>query len=225
MRRNFVMLLFSMFATTHAAEAPVPVVKEPYHQVVFENDYVRVIDVQIPPAITTRYHTHDVASVIVYLTKSTNASQTWGESITTPRQTTPGDSRYAPYDEKALSHRVTNTGPNLFRVFDIELIRPVPAAGPFPLKPTAAIEPRWEQKRVRSSLIRLDPAARCDVPGSACAHLLINIDAAVTATARGNARTDRTLKSQEYVFFPAQTGFQIRNPGSQKSQSVLLELK
>jgi hypothetical protein len=208
-----------------ATEAPVPVVQEPYHHVVLENDYVRVIDVQIPPGATTRLHTHDVASVIVYLSQSTNASQTAGESTTTPRETTPGGSRYAAYDEQPLTHIVTNTGTNRFRVLDIELVRPLPAAGPFPLSSSVAIEPRWAEKRVRSSLVRLDPADGCAVPGSACAHLLIAIDAAVTATVPGDAPADRTVAPQGFAFFPAQIGFQIRNPGPQPAQCVLLELK
>ncbi|MSU47487.1 MAG: hypothetical protein EXS37_00065 [Opitutus sp.] len=225
MRRYFVHLLFALFSLARAAEAPIPVVLEPCHKVVLENDYVRVIDVQIPPGKTTLYHTHDVASVIVYLTKSTNASQTWGESITTPRATTPGDSRYAAYDEKALSHRVTNRGENLFRVFDIELVRPAPASGPIPMKPIAALDRRWEEKRVRSSLVRLDSAARCDVPAGNCAHLLIAIDAVVNTTARGNGSGDLRLNTQEFRFFPAQTGFHIRNPGAEKTGCVLLELR
>src|SRR4051812_24333475 len=107
MRTPHILLFFAMLTPLAAADKPVAVVKEPYHRVVFENEYVRMIDVQIPVGITTLYHVHDVASVVVYLTKSTNASQTWGETGTTPRQTTPGDSRYVNYDEKPLTHRVT----------------------------------------------------------------------------------------------------------------------
>ena len=97
------LLLLPMLGSIHASDQPVPVVREPYHKNVFENDYVRMIDVQIPVGVTTQYHVHEIPSVIIYLTKSSNASQTWGASGTMPRHTTPGDSRYAPYDKTPLT--------------------------------------------------------------------------------------------------------------------------
>src|SRR4051794_28867403 len=80
---------------TGAAEKPVPAREEPKHKVVFENNYVRIIDVQIPVGTETLYHVHDIASVMVYLTKSTNETQTYGEPTWSPRAVTPGESRYA----------------------------------------------------------------------------------------------------------------------------------
>src|SRR4051812_4623646 len=124
--RYSLLLSFFVLLPLAAADRPVPVVKEPYHHAVFENPYVRIIDVTIAPGVMTQYHVHDIASVVVYLTKSSNASQTWGQTDKTPRNTTPADSRYAPYDEQALTHQVTNTGNNVFHVYDIELLRPKP---------------------------------------------------------------------------------------------------
>ena len=221
MRSPVSILLFSLLASLHASDQPVPVVKEPYHKPVFENEYVRMIDVQIPVGVTTWYHIHDVPSVIVYLTKSSNASQTWGAAGTTPRHTTPGDSRYAPYDTTPLTHRVTNTGTNLFRVYDIELLRP-PNATPFPA-PSTAVKPKWEEKLVRSSNLALDAGGKTEIKASACAHVLVGI--AGTPAASAGKTGQRALKHGEFLFFPPRTAITLHNGGKDAAEVVLLELK
>lgn len=219
------LLLFCLAFSSHAADTPVPVRDEPYHKVVFENEYVRMIDVQIPPGKTSLYHVHAVPSVIVYLTKSTNHSQTWGEQTTTPRHTSPGESRYAAYDEKPLTHRVTNLGSGLFRVWDIELLRPVSDREPCAVVAQLNVEFRWEQKRVRAYNVRLDAGGRCDFPAAACARLLVNISGELSAVSDTDARSKRELSAGGFIFLPAESRFQINNPGKEKAEGVLLELK
>jgi len=41
-----------------AAQAPVPLSGEPRHHLKFENQYVRVFDVLVPPGDATLFHTH-----------------------------------------------------------------------------------------------------------------------------------------------------------------------
>jgi hypothetical protein len=218
---SLILLLSAMFAALHASDQPVPVVKEPYHKPVFENEYVRMIDVQIPVGVTTWYHIHDIPSVIVYLTKSSNASQTWGAAGTTPRHTTPGDSRYAPYDTTPLTHRVTNTGTNLFRVYDIELLRK-PSATPFPPAPTG-VKPKWEEKLVRSSNLVLDAGGKTEIKASDCAHVLVGIMG--NPAASGGKAGERALKHGEFLFYPPRTAVSLRNSGKDAAEVVLLELK
>src|SRR5438046_2065190 len=118
------LLCASLFTfTAHAADKPVPVIEEPLHRTVFENDYVRIIDVKVQPGEITLFHMHVIPSVVVYLTRSTNRSESWPDKSIVLRDVSPGQSRYAPYDETPLTHRVTNTGSGLFRVFDIELLK------------------------------------------------------------------------------------------------------
>ena len=225
MNRFHAVLFLSAVLSSHAADQPLPVRDEPYHKVILENDYVRVIDVQIPPGQTTLYHTHDVASVIVYLTKSTNASQTWGDTtgVLTPRTTAPGDSRYANYDEKALSHRVTNTGTNLFRVLDIELVRPVPASEGFPAN-SPEFKTTWREKRVRSSNVKLASGSRLGIGANDCAHLLVITDGAMQVSADSEKGPPRQLKAQEFFFVPPKTAFRFTG-ASPKAEAVLLELR
>src|SRR3954468_12414015 len=148
---KFAALCLGIFVTHFAlgAEQPVKVTDEPHHKTVFENEQLRIIDVQIAVGDVTKYHIHVLPSAVVYLTKSTNRSQTWGEATTSPRNTTPGDSRYAPYDDKPLTHQVTNPGPTPFRVFDIELLKSASGSTAAALN-RPGLKLQWEEKRVRS---------------------------------------------------------------------------
>src|SRR5689334_22094332 len=73
---------------------------EPRHHNVFENDYVRILDVFLPPHDTTQFHIHNTPSVFIMLTKTSTGSQLagkqpskdvsvagsfWYDSLVTPR--------------------------------------------------------------------------------------------------------------------------------------------
>jgi len=202
---------------------PVPARDEPKHKVVFENNYVRVIDVQIPVGTETLYHVHDIASVMVYLTKSTNESQTYGESTWNPRAVTPGESRYAAYDVKPLTHHVRNRGTALFRVYDIELLHAPLTPENFALPDTSMLRSQWQEKAVRSLTLRLEPGGHRTVPAGVCAYLFVDISGELTVSPSTGAV--RTLRPQEFLFQPAQSGFILSNGGKQPLESVVLELR
>jgi hypothetical protein len=214
--------IISVVAPLQAAQPPLLARDEPRHKVVLENNYVRVIDVQIPAAQETLYHLHNVASVIVYLTKTTNESQTFGEATWTPRTIAPGDSRYAAYDEKPLNHRVRNPGPGLFRVYDIELLHS-PITANFALSESPALRAQWQQKAVRSLTLRLDAGAHRTVPPGACACLLVQISGVLTIAPATGA--PRELRATEFFFQPARVGFLLSNGGKEPLETVVLELR
>ena len=225
--RALVILLASMVALPiRAAEKPVPVQDEPMHKTVFENDYARIIDVQVPPGETTLYHIHVIPSIVVYLTTSTNRSESWPDQTILTRDISAGQSRYAPYDEKPLTHRVTNTGAGLFRVFDIELLKKPSANAAPPTLATSQKKPHWDEKLARSSTVQLEPATKSDVAASSHAYLVVAIQGAVqVASAGAKPSAARTLKWGDYQFFPAQTRLEISNSAKEKAEVVLLELK
>src|SRR4051812_27455504 len=163
--RSFLFTFAALFSLTLlAAEKPVPVRDEPMHRVVFENDTVRLIDVQIKPGETSLYHIHVIPSVVVYLTQSTNRSESWPDKTILTRDVAPGQSRYAPYDEKPLTHRVTNTGAGLFRVFDIELLKKPAAGAPLPVANAPQVKPHWDETLARSSSVQIEPGAKVEIP-------------------------------------------------------------
>lgn len=195
------------------------------HRTVFENEYVRVIDVQIRPGDTTLYHLHVLPSIVVYLTTSTNRSESWPDKNILTRDISVGQSRYAPYDEKPLTHRVTNTGAGLFRVFDIELLKK--PSGSWQLPPLTAehVMTGWDERLARSSNVQLEAGAKTEIPASRCALLVVAIRGALQVAPTGASSAGRKLQWGDYHFFPPQNRLGITNASGEKAEAVLLELK
>lgn len=213
-------------ASAQSPEKPVPVVKEPNHVVAFENDFIRLIDVQFPAGKTTLYHVHTIPSVVVELSNATIVTQEYGDAPAAPRTTHPGESRYAPYDEKPLTHRVTNQGPGIFRVLDIELLRRPADVETAPVSAPTDAKLEWEQKRARLFHLELAPRGFRELSASKRAYLLICATGEVDAEI-GSATANKIheLKSGDYRYFPPGTRLRINNPTMDATTCVLLELK
>jgi hypothetical protein len=101
--------------------AQVQVSQEPFHRVVFQNKYVRILDVLLQPKDTTQFHIHSLPSLFVYFTNSRVSSQIKGKEWV-KSQAVPGQVRYTSYVEDTLIHRVTNLDAVPFHVNDLEIL-------------------------------------------------------------------------------------------------------
>jgi hypothetical protein len=115
-----VLLPVSLFFFT-VIRAQVPVSQEPMHRPVFQNEYIRILDVLVPPHDTTQFHIHSIPSF--FLTGSGNiiSSQVKGRDWV-KEQLLPGNSWYRSFSPDSLVHRVANLDSAPFHVFDIELL-------------------------------------------------------------------------------------------------------
>ena len=59
-------------------DKPVPMDKAPFHIPVFSNDYLILLNVNIPPGRNTGYHIHYADSVSVNLTPASQTNQDYG---------------------------------------------------------------------------------------------------------------------------------------------------
>lgn len=96
---------------------------DPYHHWLFENQYVRVYDVRIPPGATTEFHTHAYDSVFVQLTSGFNAEQVQGKGWSEPEKSEAGKTFYSPDASKPRTHRVRNDSDHEFRVVIVQLMK------------------------------------------------------------------------------------------------------
>jgi quercetin dioxygenase-like cupin family protein len=112
----------SEHAAAKDATEPVPVQLEPHHRWIFENQYVRVLDVVLAPVELTLFHTHSHDSIAVRLTDSKVQEQPAGGEWRPASRVQPGDSRYMEGTNNPYTHRVKNVGSTPFHVIDIELL-------------------------------------------------------------------------------------------------------
>jgi hypothetical protein len=105
------------------AQVPIPVREEPRHHVVLQNQYLRLLDVWLPPGDTTFFHIHEIPSLFVILSKTLTASQVKGENWIQGNFTSePGHAWYNNFKKGPLIHRVCNVDTIPFHVMDIEIL-------------------------------------------------------------------------------------------------------
>ena len=202
--------------------AQVPVVQEPRHHLVLSNDYVRLLDVWIKPGDTTLYHHHATASVVVFITRTITGSQPLGGSPSSG-QAIPGNTFFAAYDEKPITHRVWNQDTSVYHVMDIEVLQKGSTHPPAPLR-GQGIKITLEENMVREYRIQLDPGARLQIPAGTTPHLLIAISrTGDKATAVSSSSSQDAMTAGDYRWYPAGKSFLLGNDGTAGSDFVLLE--
>lgn len=209
-------LLF--FILCNAAQAQVPVIKEPHHKPVLVNDYVRLLDVHLNAGDTTQYHIHAAPSVIVMISKSVIGMQKLGEAPSVPSQVLPGQTSFIAYDKNPVTHRVYNSGDNVFHVMDIELAKQAPSADSCAGLQQKNIETTINEKLVRVYKFDLNNQKSVNISKNNCAHLLICISGEIKVTGK-------TIKTGAYIFFGPETDVSISNHQNNNTTCVLLELK
>jgi len=122
-KKLFYSFLFLLFANFSFAQVPMPVREEPRHHVAMQNQYLRLLDVWLPPGDTTFFHIHEIPSLFVILSKTITASQVKGENWVNGTFTSePGHAWYNDFKNGPLIHRVCNIDTIPFHVMDIEIL-------------------------------------------------------------------------------------------------------
>jgi quercetin dioxygenase-like cupin family protein len=100
---------------------PVPVEMEPHHHFVFQNQYVRVLDVLFPAGEASLFHTHSNDNVGIPISGDKTQSQPYGGEWTEVQDIQPGDAGFRKARGQAYSHRVRSAGKLPFHVIDVEI--------------------------------------------------------------------------------------------------------
>ncbi|MFY9978143.1 MAG: hypothetical protein WAK22_07915, partial [Candidatus Sulfotelmatobacter sp.] len=113
----FILLLTALFSAQVATE--VEITNEPHHHLTFENQYVRVFNVQVDPntQTETHLHRHDYISITLGDAEISN------DVVSKPTVTTKlpdGDVRFV---SGGFAHYVRDLGPQPFRNVTIELLQ------------------------------------------------------------------------------------------------------
>jgi hypothetical protein len=98
-----------------------PVNQEPSHHPVFQNQYLRLLDVRLNPGDTTQFHIHAIPSLFLHLSNTNVSSQIMGEEWIRDRNET-GKTWYRSFAPDILVHRVTNCDTVPFHVTDLEIL-------------------------------------------------------------------------------------------------------
>lgn len=209
------LILLSLFKNL---QAQIPVIEEPHHITVLKNDYVRLIDVYLKPHHTTMYHIHAKPSVVVFISKSLTGTQDMSGKGLPSGEVSPGQTLFADYEKDPVTHRVYNSGNNIFNVMDIELAKKNPSKDLCAALQQSNIETTINEKLVRVYKFDLNKHKSLNISKISCAHLLIRILGVINTTGK-------KLTTGEFVFFNPNTEISINNAENNNATCVLLQLK
>jgi quercetin dioxygenase-like cupin family protein len=209
------MMIKSTFAQLQARD-------EPRHKNVFENKWLRILDVNIKPGDTTLFHRHSTPSVIVILTNTKIGTQLQGgEPVIS--QGRPGNMSYAAYGEKPIFHHVWNDDTSMFHVMDIELLGKNENPGE-PAEGGPGFEPGWQEKMVNTYSISLKENENITNIRGSHPLLIINISGRTFVQA-GNKERISLIKPGQFIWIDPGTPLQMGCISNGGSKLVSLELK
>ncbi len=102
-------------------DAYVEVRDEPRHRRRFENAFVRVYDVLVPPGELTLYHRHVEDTLYVSILEATVRDQTFGAAERRTGSVPAGISVCRPHRSEPLIHQVENVGEGDMRMIGAEV--------------------------------------------------------------------------------------------------------
>ena len=104
------------------AQDTVVVSKEPLHKNVFENQYVRVLDLHIPPGDTTLFHIHELPCVSISLHPVRTGAQTIVDDRGPKVSSLDRRITFEGFYQSRLVHRVWNRDTSVFHWMDVEVL-------------------------------------------------------------------------------------------------------
>jgi hypothetical protein len=219
MKKRITVLSAMLFCIT-ATIAQVQVSEEPRHVPVVVNNYIRLLDVWLPPGDTTWFHIHSTPSVFLHFTNTAITSEAEGEDWVN-EQSVPGKAWYRSFNPDTLIHRIANVDTLPFHVNDIEILSYYDTLTYrrklyFPLL--------FENDRVTAySLTRKYYATGIVKDRGPIIAELVSGDMVYYTNTQTNQKTE--MKAGEYLYIDPGSSFYFSFKGKESVNMVLFEIK
>jgi len=200
----------------------VPVRDEPRHHNVFENDFLRVLDVYLKPGDTTQYHLHNTPSVFIVLSNSNVGSRLLGGQP----QKGANISGAISYDSLARprTHQVWNEDTSWFHVMDVELTS-TKAKLLIPPLQNPDLKLLFNEEQVNGYEISIANGATIQLPPSSNGYLLVSKETATIDYRINDITQRRFMKAGHYIWIEAGKRSSIYSSSPTTSSFILLQLK
>jgi quercetin dioxygenase-like cupin family protein len=223
MRQPVLLLTGLLLSSAARTQVPVQVSEEPRHHKLLANEWVRVLDVHIPPHDTTLFHKHSTPSVFIVLSSTKTGSQ----ALVEPGKPTfaEGNIWFESFQAKPRIHRVWNEDTVEFHVMDIELPHTPASAGP--AATANLIDPPlskllFDAPPARVYRLTLPPGRHQVLPRSPSPILVINLSGSATGAVNRQPFTQKG----DFLFLPANSPLAVGNNSSTAEQQfAVLYLK
>jgi hypothetical protein len=224
-------------ALAQVEDKPVPMDKAPFHIPVFSNDYIILLNVNIPPGRNTGYHTHYADSISVNLTPASQTSQTYGSSeVSAPGTGGGGEPGRTTFNNVTKdgphTHKATNVGPTPFHNISFILKDRGPAgttvAGTTASDRTgvAGYTQIMDNARLRAWRLVLKPGETAGQITQKAPGLRVYVRGGVLAeTVPGSADRGMAPREGDFIWQDAGQTRTVKNTGTTLVEFVEFELK
>ena len=198
----------------------VPVSKEPRHHNVFENDFVRVLDVHLPAGDTSLFHKHETPSVFVMIHNVKTGSDVIMEESTATALLKDPTISFEGFYSKPRVHRVWNKDTTEFHVMDIEILNKNNYNPTSPIKETG-FQLLFNEKPVCAYRLTLNAGANLQLKRTT-PLLVVGL-----SNSTNNVMVNNKVftKKSDFLFVPAGETIAFNNKDQQAYSFVVLELK
>lgn len=214
--------LIAAVSSSILVTAQVQVRNEPRHHNVFENGYVRILDVHLGPGDTTLYHLHNTPSVFIIFTNTNVGSQLIGKQPQKGANLT-GEVSYDSLNTPRI-HRVWNEDTGWFHVMDVELTSTKQKKNIAVLE-NLSLKLIFNEQQVNGYNGELKPGNILEIPSSGNGYLLVSQTESVIEYKINEIIQHRVLKSAHYIWVEAGQHFSLKPAGTKVVSFVLLQLK
>ena len=203
---------------SHAQDA-IAASKEPLHKNVFENKYVRVLDLHIAPGDTTLFHKHETPCVSISLHPVRTGAQTLVDDKS-PR--VPSLDRRITFDgfyQSPRIHRVWNRDTSIFHWMDVEILTKGDRNMEAPIEITGFTQV-FDVTPVRAYRLTLKAHQKIEIKRNA-PMLIISLNNGSEVLVN-----KKTFTAQgDFLFVKSSRKIQVANKSEQDYSFAVLELK
>ncbi len=203
------------------SEAQVPVSKEPMHHNVFENAFVRVLDVHISPGDTSQFHKHETPSVFIVLQRAKTGSEVIMEEAKATALSRDATIRFEGFYLKPRVHRVWNEDITEFHVMDVEILSKGQHKIGSPIQ-HEAVQLLYDEKPLRVYRLTLDAGKEIRLQKKENPFLVVGL---TDSSKKVIVNKKSFTKKGGFLFIPAGHPIQFTSKELQPFSFALLELK
>ena len=231
---SFVVLAGVLAAPVSAQleDKPVRMDKAPFHIPVFQNDYLILLNVNIPPGRNTGYHIHYADSVSVNLSPASQTSQDYGSNdVGAPGSGGDGAPGRATFTnvtkDGPRTHKATNVGPTPFHNISFILKHPGPDGNHVSDRTgVAGFTQIMDNARLRAWRVTLDPGQSTGPITQTGPGLRVYVHGGVLAEViPGNADRGMAPYDGDFIWKDAGETRAVKNTGTTRLEFIEFELK
>ena len=215
------------FAEQAPSEAVVPVEHASFHQLVFADEDIAILNNLYPPNGDSGFHTHYRDLFAVIIQPSQSSGQGLGKPLTAAPMPATGAALYSAVGAEPRTHRVVNGDKSTFQIIVVELRRAKPSGHAVSSRDAA---PQYVQildnARMRAWRLILEPGQSIPAisQGGKGARVVVR-GGVLTTISPGLPDQVLALRPGDFAAQPAGVTRALRNDGTEALELVELELK